>query len=811
MNSELKKQLAEVVLLSPPFLHLTYAVPDPFQEEIKIGHRVKIPLGRRRVSGIVVKFLDHTDLLDIKPIEDILDPYPALPLDLVWLTQWIAEYYLCAWGEVLRIALPPGSSGETKLLITRVKETIPEALSLSQTEKEIWDLLPLQKSIALSSLERKLRHSRIHYGLHRLEKKGLIQLEYALKEKQAIKKEKWISLRKKPTGEILDSFKKRAPQQAQVLSLLLESGGKARRSELNVDSQVLNKLKASGWIEMWEEELVRDAYPELEIPYNTAFPLTEAQKKAVEEIEKPLSKGIFKVFLLHGVTGSGKTQVYIECIRKCLALGKTALVLVPEISLTPQAVARYRSAFEEEVAVLHSRMSRGERFDSWRRIREGKAKIALGPRSAVFAPLENLGLIVVDEEHETSYKQNDPAPRYHARDTAVMRGKFNQCPIILGSATPSLESYANVQMGKYTLCRLSERIDRLPLPTVIHVNQKETIPSGIFSPYLIQAIQERLEKGEQVILLHNRRGYAPWIRCNSCGAVETCPHCAISLTFHLKEDQLKCHYCGFQKRPVDICTACGGTNVQYRGIGTERIEKELQTLFPKIRIFRMDLDTLRKKGMHIRLIQDFAQGKAQILLGTQLVAKGHDFPRVTLVGIISADTGLFFPDFRSGERTFQLLTQAEGRAGRKDQKGEVIVQTSCPEHPVLQFSKNHDYESFFHWEMKQREELGYPPFGRLALVGFKSPSQLHVEKAAYAFLSYIPKEKGLEILGPAPAFLSKLKREYRYQILLRTRKKEDPGGIRLHNAVRKAMGAYGSISPYPDVRVSVDIDPMDLL
>ncbi len=811
MHSEMKKQLAEVVLLCPPFLHLTYAIPEPFQEEIEIGYRVKIPLGRRRVSGMVVKFLDHSDLLDIKPIEDILDPYPALPRDLVWLTQWIAEYYLCSWGEVLRIALPPGYGGETQVFITPVRENFSEKFSLSPIEKEIWEMLPAQKSVSLSSLEKKLGHSRIYYGLHRLEKKGLVRLEYVLKEKHSIKKEKWISLQEEPTNEILLQLKKRAPAQAKALSLLLEYGGEAKRSDLDVDAQVLKKLESSGWIEIWEEEVVRDAYPELDVPAPTAFALTEAQKSAVEEIEKPLSNGTFQVFLLHGVTGSGKTQVYIECIRKCLALGKTALVLVPEISLTPQAVARYRSAFQEEVAVLHSRMSRGERFDSWRRIREGRAKIALGPRSAVFAPLENIGLIVVDEEHETSYKQNDPAPRYHARDTAIMRGQCNHCPVILGSATPSLESYANVRIGKYRLCRLPERIDRIPLPTVIQVNQKETIPSGIFSPCLLRAIQERIEKREQVILLHNRRGYAPWIRCQSCGFIETCPHCAISLTFHLKENRLKCHYCGFQKKPVEVCTSCGGTNVQYRGIGTERIEEELKALFPKIRILRMDLDTLRKKGMHIRLIQEFAQGKAEILLGTQLVAKGHDFPGVTLVGILSADTGLFFPDFRSAERTFQLLTQAEGRAGRKDQKGEVIVQTACPEHPVLQFSKNHDYERFFQWEMQQREELGYPPFGRLALVRFKSPSQTHVEKSAHAFLSYIPKEKGLEILGPAPAYLSRLKRDYRYHILFRIRKKEDPGGTRLRNAVRKALSAYLSHPQYPDVRISVDMDPMDLL
>jgi primosomal protein N' (replication factor Y) len=475
-------------------------------------------------------------------------------------------------------------------------------------------------------------------------------------------------------------------------------------------------------------------------------------------------------------------------------------------------VARYRGAFGNGIAVLHSGMSAGERHDSWRKIRDGSCRIALGPRSAVFAPLRNLGLIVVDEEHETSYKQNDPAPRYHARDTAVMRGFLLGCPVLLGSATPSLESYSNALAGKYTLLRLPERVDGIPMPTVLVCDSRETRKDNPYlTPVLGQKIEERLARSEQTILLLNRRGYASFLQCGSCGAIETCPHCAISLTFHSQNRLLKCHYCGFSKPAQDACPACGGSRMKFRGMGTQRIEEEIRAAFPKARLVRMDLDTTRRKGAHARIVSGFGKKESDILLGTQMVAKGHDFPGVTLVGIVSADTGLYFPDFRSEERTFQLLTQAAGRAGRRAQTGEVVVQTTAPDHPVILFSQKHDYEGFYHWAVEQRRELGYPPFGRLVLAGFRCADENRASEAAQFFFDSTDFGSRVERLGPVPAPLSKIQGQYRFHLIFRESRKIDPSGKWLRDRLRKAMQFFKNTARFRNVRMHLDMDPTDML
>ncbi|HEX9933970.1 MAG TPA: primosomal protein N', partial [bacterium] len=487
------------------------------------------------------------------------------------------------------------------------------------------------------------------------------------------------------------------------------------------------------------------------------------------------------------------------------------LVLIPEISLTPQAVARYRGAFGNQVAVLHSGLSPGERLDSWKALRDGSCRIALGPRSAVFAPLRNLGLIVVDEEHESSYKQNDPAPRYHARDAAVMRGKILTCTVLLGSATPSLESYHNALSGKYRLCRLPERMDGVPMPTVALADPRESRKDHpVFTPMLEEEIRKRLDRKEQAILLLNRRGYANFLQCGACGAIETCPHCAISLTFHLKQRSLRCHYCGFTKPASDLCPACGGSRIRYRGLGTERVEEELRSRFPDARLLRMDMDTTRRKGAHARIVEDFGKHKSDILLGTQMVAKGHDFPGVTLVGIVSADTGLYFPDFRSGERTFQLLTQAAGRAGRKDVPGEVVIQTATPDHPAILFAQKHDYETFYQWAAEQRREFQYPPFGRLVLVGFRCPDAKKTFDAAAQFFEWTPMH-GVERLGPVPAPLSLIQGQHRFHILYRQSKDLDPSGKALRDRIRNAIRRFRESDRFRNVRIHADVDPMDLM
>lgn len=815
MRAEQNKSYVDVVFPFPPPMPLTYAVPERFREGLRPGHRVLVPFGRRKAVGFAVSLSGRTSVPDVKPVEDVLDAEPVFSDDMLALTAWVADYYFASRGETLRSALPPGMTGASQLRAERT-DAAAGLKPLTDPEQRVLDCLTEGKRPTVRELEKKTGVKGIRYALSRLASEGLVRLEYSLDTPGVtVKTEKWVTLRLEPSETEWAAVRKRSPRQAAALDRLREAGGELRAADMEADSQVLGRMQKAGWIEVWEEEVFRDseeASPADAGPSQVR--LTDAQAAAAAAIRGDLDSGAFHAVLLHGVTGSGKTQVYIEAIRHCLALGKDALVLIPEIGLTPLAVRRFRAAFGDSVTVLHSRQSRGERYDAWRRIREGKCRIALGPRSAVFAPLRDLGLIVVDEEHEPSYKQNEPSPRYHGRDTALVRGRMAGCTVVLGSATPSLESYANAVSGKYRLLELPERVDRIPMPSVSLADMKEAKPgtkSLIFTPALLEAVQRRVSAGEQVILLQNRRGYSSYIRCAACGHVESCPHCEISLTFHRSERRMKCHYCGYQKQPPDACPGCGGTSLQCRGTGTQRIEEEIRRLFPEARLIRMDLDTMRRKGAHSRAVTDFENRKGDILLGTQIVAKGHDFPGVTLVGVISADTGLHLPDFRSAERTFQLLTQAAGRPGRRDKPGEVVIQTLSPDHPVIGFATRHDFKSFYEWEMRQRGELGYPPFGRLILAVFKGPDSEKTEKAAFRFLERIPKTSAYEILGPAAAPLARLKNEYRYQIIFRQSKNTDPSAGRLRAALKKALSDFQNTAFDRKVRLSLDADPVDLM
>ena len=817
MNLTNEKKWVDIIFPTPPFKKFTYAVPNRFQRELCIGHRVLVPLGSRKMTGFVVDFVKEPKIHDLREIEDVLDPYPLLTSELMELTRWVSEYYLSSWGEVIRSALPPGIHRKSKLIIKAVENVTPEG-SLSETQKIIFSYLKKRKNISLMWFERKLGKKGIRFEAMALKKKGLVDIEQVLeKPRVKILSEIWISLARFLNDDEIQNITKRAPRQGEVLKTLVNSDGEIRRSDLNVDFSVVRRLEEKGLLKLIQKEVFRDTYKEIKSESFKKITLTEEQNKVISQIHSKIKKQEFSVFLLHGVTASGKTQVYIETIREVLARGKTALVLIPEISLTSQAVQRYRGAFGNKVAVLHSKMSSGERYDSWRKIREGEFRIALGPRSAVFAPLENLGLIIVDEEHENSYKQIESSPRYHARDMAVVRGKLNNCVVILGSATPSIESYYNALSGKYTLCRLTQRIDKVPLPEVILVDQKNTAKSKnsknkVLSPFLHQKMEEYLKRGEQIILLQNRRGYATFLQCKACGTVLECPNCAISLTYHRKGHKLQCHYCGFEMSAPEICPKCGGATLDYKGIGTQQVEEEVLKFFPKSRLFRMDRDTMRTKNAYKKIITEFEERNGDILLGTQMVAKGHDFPGVNLVGIISADTGLYFPDFRSGEKTFQLLTQAAGRAGRRNVRGKVVIQTFHPENPVLQFVVAHDYSGFYKWVIDQRKELNYPPLGRLILVRFSGPKKEKVAEAAEIFAElFDSNNSSIELLGPSFAPLLKIKGMYRYQIIFRVGKDKDPSGKILRKSVRETLALFYKKTSFSGVKISVDVDPIDML
>jgi len=811
MTSPLKNEWAQVVFPHPPAGHFTYSVPSRFRHTLAPGCRVVVPLGRRRVTGFVVAFCEKPDFKTIKAIEDVLDDTPLLEEDLMALSAWMAEYYLCGWGEVIRTALPPGMMKKERLLVAPGDEN-----DAGDAEtRALLTLLAEKGPLYADQLRRRLKMPLPRHRLNRWAAEGLITLTPVMEEAQArIQTEAHYALAKAVDAETLQAMRKKAPRQAYVLETLMGATHALPRPDIDVAATVLNRLEETGWIVRDEREKIRNPYDPDRVKPMQPVTLTDEQTTALTQINRAGESQQFATFLLHGVTGSGKTQVYIEALRETLKRGQGALVLIPEIALTPQAVERYQGAFGDQVAVLHSRMSIGERYDAWRELRRGRYRIALGPRSAVFAPVNNLGLVVVDEEHDGSYKQVDPAPRYHARDVAIVRAKLASARVILGSATPSLESYFNTDQGKYSLIEMKQRIDNVAMPLVRILDRSKLEPwdeNRVFDARLIKAMTERIAHGEQVILLQNRRGFATYLRCGSCGTVENCPHCDISLTFHQNDGWMRCHYCGYQKRAANTCTECGEPTLKFRGVGTQRVEEDLAAALPGVKTIRMDQDTTQHKGAHERLLSAFERREADVLIGTQMVAKGHDFPGVHLVGIISADTGLHFPDFRAGERTFQLLTQTAGRAGRRDRQGQVFVQTQYAGHPVLDFAKEHDYNAFYAYEIAQRKELGYPPWGRVAMMRFRGVEEQKVALAADRFRQQLPRCPGVDILGPVPSPLAKLQNQYRYQIIFRSRRSDDPSGRRIRQLLRDGIRRYNSNGRIEGVATAVDVDPNDLL
>ncbi len=576
-------------------------------------------------------------------------------------------------------------------------------------------------------------------------------------------------------------------------------------ADTGISRAVINTLVKKGLLTISFKQEYRNPYKHYTISRSISPISTPDQTKAVSEISKSVCAEKFNAFLLHGVTGSGKTEVYLQAIEQAISINKTSLVLVPEISLTPQTVERFVQRFGQRVAVLHSRLSDGERYDEWQRILKKEAVIVIGARSAVFAPLERLGLLIVDEEHESSYKQFDPAPRYHARDVAVVRAKHENATIILGSATPSLESFYNTHVGKYHYLSLPSRIDERPMPQVEIIDMKEE--KEMFSNRLHQAIAQRIKSGQQAIIFLNRRGFAPFIQCRSCGLIMKCPNCEITLTYHLTDKRLKCHYCDYHQPAPQSCPECYGEDIRYSGIGTQKVTEELHRLFPEARITRMDVDTTSAKGSHEQILNSFRTGEMDILVGTQMIAKGHDFPNVTLVGVVSSDVGLNMPDFRSCERTFSLLTQVAGRAGRGQLPGEVIIQTHSPQHYSIQAALSHNYQEFYDQEIEFRQQLHYPPFTHLMNILIRSKDHDQCYQASMLTAVQLKNNNGhnddIIILGPAACSLSRIKGYYRYHILLKSSK--------LQQMRKLAIKSIHELSLPNGVDIIMDMDPADML
>lgn len=685
-----------------------YSIPEELQNRIVPGSRVSVPFRGREQAGFVIAFKDQPEVAAVKPITNVLRAEPVLKDELLQLALWMSKYYCTPFHKV-------------------IKTIVPASLRTTVKPKEQLFVMRAKTSEELS------QHC--------------------------------VNIRSKHPGQaaVLDCMLQTS--KGILLSELLEKS-KASRSSVNT-------LIKNGWL---KSDLMRlDRSPLVNEEYLPAKPkiLNVRQKESFDKIVQSLNQGGYQTQIIYGITGSGKTEVYLQAIQEAIKLGKGVIVLVPEIALTAQTIERFRSRFEGQIAVLHHRLSHGERLDEWERISRGDAKIVIGARSAVFSPVVNLGLIIVDEEHENSYKQAEEMPCYHARDVAVMRGKMANATVVLGSATPSLESYYNAKKEKYQLSKLTERPDlaHLPKVTIVDMNrEREKAGHTNFSEALLEGIKRRIEAGEQTILFLNRRGYHTTLKCMQCQETVKCRHCDLSLTFHKDENTLSCHLCGFTQSPLKTCPRCKSSQpLKFRGTGTEQIDKALHAIFPHVRTLRMDADTTRHKGSHQMLFRAFASGKADVLIGTQMIAKGLHFPAVTLVGVLNSDQGLNIPDFRASEITFQLITQVSGRAGRGAMTGEVIIQTYVPDNRTIQLAAKQDYEGFFHEELAVRELFRYPPYSQMAKIVFSGEKADQVLGTGEQVLSKLKAAlpSSYEFHPLIPAGHSKVKDKYFYQFILR--------------------------------------------
>ncbi|HET6980160.1 MAG TPA: primosomal protein N' [Pyrinomonadaceae bacterium] len=744
-----KTSYAEVAVPLHVFQTFTYRLTPEQTGQAEVGARLVVPLGRSVVTGYIVSLFDdlNSDLgeADIKDAKELLDETPVCGPEILQLARWVADYYGCPIGEVIKAALPPGMSPK--------RESAPV-------------------------VQAKLR--------------------------------RFVRLVQPPPSE----EQRLTEAQQRVLTTLTADGPMLLQSLLKqatVGASTVSSLEKKALVETYVEAIRRDPLAENLGINDTEYNLTAGQFEVLSQIEERMNGGEYSAFLLHGVTGSGKTEVYMRAMNNALSLGRSAMMLVPEIALTPVFSRRLRARFGDQVAIFHSSLQKGERFDEWTRVRNGEARVVIGTRSAVFAPVKNLGLIVVDEEHEASYRQQE-SPYYNARDVAIVRAQKESATVVLGSATPSLESFHNARKGKYHFVRLPERIGARPMAEAKIVDMRTVFARHgkprVFSDELLEAIKETHERGEQSIILLNRRGYSSFILCRSCGESVQCPNCDVTLTYHRSERVIVCHYCNHREAVPRVCPSCGKKYIYYVGEGTEQLEEMLKLLFPALRVARIDRDTTARRKVFEQSLADFSAGRIDTLVGTQMLAKGHDFPNVTLVGVVSVDAGLALPDFRSAERTFQLITQVAGRAGRGDRPGRVLIQTYHPYHYSLRHACAQDYEGFFEEELRYRQNHSYPPFVALASLLIHGPDLGRVRSDSLELrkqLDLVNQDRKCRILGPAPAPLSRLKGEHRFQILIKSRSRKHLREVA--DAGLKAVADGGA-----NLRsINLEIDPVSIM
>lgn len=820
--------LVDVALPLPIYRTFTYRVDAALCAEP--GTRVLVPFRREERIGWIVG-PGQSDVADkAKPVLAVLDAAPTVPTDILDLARWISRYYVAPLGIALRAALPAVLSDVSRDYVERVEDA--RAASLRPREQKVLDWLTANPGPRRARTMRKALHmGSIWPEIRSLEARRLVTHTTVPPPAPSVKTRRTVTI-----VQALETLVQReevfgsAARQKEAYAFIEAAGGSVQLSVLTsgggFSRSVVTGLESKGLVEVTDEEELRDPFASAPAEPAPDFVPTPHQRAALDTLIASLDEpGHPTPFVLQGITGSGKTLVYIELLREVLDRGKTGIVLVPEISLTPQTVSRFRAHFGDEVAVLHSGLSDGERYDAWRTLRRGDRRIAVGARSALFAPLSNVGLIVVDEEHDGSYKQSD-APRYQARDLAVVRARHHGAACVLGSATPSLESWNNARTGKFRRLFLPERAGggRLPDVDVIDLRaewkaaakrkaagDRHPRGAGVLTPPLVEAVDLRLAREEQVILLLNRRGYSSFVQCRECGEVEQCDNCSISMTYHRVTERIVCHHCRHETAAPSLCPRCGSKDLSFRGLGTEQVERVTHETFPNARVARMDVDTTGGKWAHQKILDRVERGEVDILLGTQMIAKGLDFPRVTLVGVVNADVGMHLPDFRASERTFQLLSQVAGRAGRSSRGGKVLIQTSMPEHYAIQAAVRHDIEAFSAREIEERRNPVYAPHVRMVNVVVSSPDQRLAAEAAEGAVRYLrgrmaraPEGDRVDIVGPAPAPIERLHKRWRWHFLLRA---ASSGGI---SAAARVL-ATGFRLPAGDVRLAIDRDPVALL
>lgn len=811
---------AEIIIPLALPKNYTWSVPEPFQQLVQPGCRVEVELGKNKRYAGLIKRLHPDKPLEFEPkdILNVLDTVPVVHTDQLKLWEWIAQYYMCSEGEVMAAALPAHFKLSSETIIVYNEEYGDDFSYLDHDEYLVAEALLIKKELKLPEVQQVLDSAHVYPVMKKLIEKKVCFVWESLKETYTPKKETYVRLdprydNEEQLSELMNNWS-RAPKQMELLLSylhLMKTEGEVTRPGLlkksNASDAQLKGLVDKGILILEKRSVDRIAYLPRDVKID--FTLTPAQQLALEQVNESFAN--HAVCLLHGVTSSGKTLLYIKLMEQYIKQGKQVLYLLPEIALTSQIIRRLQQHFGGYIGIYHSKFSQNERVEIWNKIRTGELKIVLGARSSLFLPFSDLSLIIADEEHDPSFKQQEPAPRYHARDAAVYYASLIHAKVLLGSATPSIETYHNAINNKYGLVELSERYLGLKMPAIELIDTKRVRPKEgtkiIVTPQLNEAITKTVGDGKQVILFQNRRGYSPYQLCQVCGWIPQCKYCDVSLTFHKITNKLHCHYCGTVYPLVNTCAACGSHQFIQRNFGTERIEEELEETFPAVRIARMDVDSVRGKQAHDTLIQLFEQNRVDLLVGTQMVVKGLDFENVELVGILDADSLLHFADFRVNERAFQLMEQVSGRAGRKDKQGRVMIQVANIKHPVLEFVKQHDYKMFFEFEVMHRQRFAYPPFTRLILVTFRHKLKDVVVAAADKFSELLKQDFENYIVGPAEPVIARVRNQYLMELLLKLPK--DTATIaRAKQMIKQMIAAMYQDRRFRSVVIIPDVDPV---